>query len=107
MEHKREFIFLFILNVLDIITTITFLELNLASEGNPLMLYVLDSFGYFGLIASKVIFLGFLGFLLTKESDREKIRNSKVAKYGLRFLVLVYTFVIIINLSVIVPYFLG
>ena len=106
MPFKTDYIILFILNIFDILTTITFLELNLATEGNPLMLYILDTTGYFGLLASKIIFLGFLGFVLSKESSREEIRNSKIAKYGIRFLVLAYIFVVILNFSIIVPYFI-
>ena len=107
MPYKTDYIFLFILNILDILTTVTFLELNLATEGNPFMAFVLDSFGYYGLVGSKFIFLGFLALVLSNKEEREQIINSKVTKYGLRFLVLAYIFVVILNFSVIVPYFIG
>ena len=106
MEHKRDYIFLFILNILDILTTITFLEYSIASEGNPLMAYILNKFGYTGLVGSKFIFLGFLGLLLAKDKYREEIRESKSVKFCMRFLILAYIFVVVLNLSVVIPYFI-
>ena len=93
MNHKREFILLCIFNILDVLTTIYFLEFTTLLEANPLGILLLQHFGYIGIIIPKLIFLGMLGYALMGEDTK----HSKVAKYGMRIAVLAYLGVVIYN----------
>ena len=65
MKHlKLLFFIVVILNILDVGTTITFLEYDISEEGNPLMVWVLEKFGYLGMFFSKAFFISWLGLVI-------------------------------------------
>ena len=101
MYHKNEFIILIILNTLDVLSTIYFLEFNIGREANPLGVYLLEKFGYPGLVYMKFISLGFLGFLLTGEDAKD----SKIAKYSVWFSIFAYVLVVSWNIGFILSYY--
>ena len=104
MKLKYLFILIVLLNILDVATTITILELGIAEEVNPIVKYLLDTMGYFGMALSKVAFLGFLGYWLVKAADSD-ITRFVVA--GMYFLIVFYVGIVSFNGIVIYSYFSG
>ena len=102
MKYKWAFILLLILNILDVITTVTFLELNIASEGNPLVAKLLEESGYLGAFSIKAIFLGYLAWLLYKlpENHAKWIPVTMLSLANI-----LYIGVVIINSMVIMQHF--
>ena len=103
MQYKNDFIFLVILNILDMLTTITFIGYGIATEGNPLMLLLFNNWGFMGMLMPKVVFLLFFAYVLTKYA--KELKKSTITKYGMRFLNVFYVGVVALNLSIIIPYF--
>lgn len=94
MIYKPQFIILAILQVLDIISTIYFLEYTFLVEGNPLALILLSNFGYIGLIIPKIMILGLFYYLFTKHKEECK---HWFIKYGTWFMITFYVFVVTWN----------
>lgn len=101
MHHKTKFILLVILNILDIFSTVYFLEFNIFSEGNPLMAYLLDKFGYIGMLLPKIGFLSILGYSLASHD----VKKSKIVNYSLWLLVIMYVFVVTWNIGSIILFY--
>ena len=105
MIYKKAFILLVILNILDVLSTIYFLEFNIFSEGNPIALFFMEKLGYAGLILPKVGMLGLFAYLLSKHSD--ELIKSKITKYGMNLMVVLYIAVVTINIGGIIGFYAG
>lgn len=103
MHHKIEFILLTIFNILDILTTIYFLEFTPLMEGNPLGIFLIEKFGYLGIVVPKLILLIMLGYYLLGED----VKNSRIAKYEIRLIVLLYFGVVLYNIAGIALFYIG
>jgi hypothetical protein len=105
MIYIKEYIALVILNILDVLSTIYFLEFDIFSEGNPLAAYLMSKLGYIGLIIPKIGMLGFFAYLLIKH--KEELSKSKVTKFGMYLMLLVYIVVVTINIGGITLFYIG
>ena len=104
MKLKQLFMMIVFLNLLDVVTTITFLELDIASEGNPIVKFLLDSMGYFGMALTKVAFLAFLGYWLIKAKESD---ITRFVITGMWLMVILYIGIVAFNSIVIYSYFSG
>ena len=95
MYHKTQFILLVLLSIFDAMTTVYFLEYTGMVEGNPIVAYLLEKFGYLGaLVFSKICMLIIIAWTLYQD----EVDKSKFVEYGMWFLVTYYIFVVTWNL---------
>ena len=81
---------LFILNWLDAQLTLVWIRLNVATEGNALMAYVL-SYGDWTFLGAKIVVGGFAAFVLYR------CAHLPLAKYGLSIVLGVYALLILVH----------